>query len=322
MSDDRTADTIAPIESHRRHPAWDESSPLEDRYETSPKMTGDSWVFGFLEQNPPTIRIVRPGVALIESINGTIVVGYGDEGVALVDCYYPHMAEKVVELVRTVTDAPLKYAIPTHFHHDHSGGASHFASLGAVIVGKESARERMCHDYHATHLGSLVAAAPESRPTLTYDTEVVLHLNGEEIEIVYTGPAHTDTDSVVRFRKANVIHLGDIFVEYPYPYLDLGSGADSQGMLAAVERVLDVADRDTIIIPGHGAPQTYDDLGRHAQLLRDAHDGVRARLAGGMSREQILAEAKDILVAHPVEQALIEPEVFISDVHRSLTAAR
>lgn len=305
-----------------RHPAWDESSPLEDRYETSPKMTGDSWVFDFLEQNPPTIRIVRPGVALIESINGTIVVGYGDEGVAVVDCYYPHMAEKVVELVRTVTDAPLKYAIPTHFHHDHSGGASHFASLGAVIVGKESARERMCHDYHATHLGSLVAAAPESRPTLTYDTEVVLHLNGEEIEIVYTGPAHTDTDSVVRFRKANVIHLGDIFVEYPYPYLDLGSGADSQGMLAAVERALDVADRDTIIIPGHGAPQTYDDLVRHAQLLRDAHDGVRARLAGGMTREQILAEAKDILVAHPVEQALIEPEVFISDVHRSLTAAR
>ncbi|WP_156096550.1 MBL fold metallo-hydrolase [Amycolatopsis jejuensis] len=276
---------------------------------------------------PPRLRPIGDRTALIEGLPGTILVSHGDDGVVLVDCYYDFQAGQILDLIRELTDAPLRFAIPTHFHPDHAGGAATFARHGAAIVGVGNSRVRMSSDYVATHVRALVPAAPAGRPDLTFSDTLTLHVNGEEITVRHPGPAHTDTDVLVHFRHANVLHLGDIVVNFPgmncYPAIDLTAGGDAIGRVTALEQALELCDDETVVIPGHGAPLTRNEIAEHLAAVKRVHENVRREVAAGTDRESILAAVPGILDGYCLPEPLVVgPTGYLDATHHAYTCAR
>ncbi|HYJ93068.1 MAG TPA: MBL fold metallo-hydrolase, partial [Vicinamibacterales bacterium] len=140
---------------------------------------------------------------------GNIAVSVGSDGVFLVDSMYGPMHQKIVDAVRALSPLPIRYVVNTHLHGDHTAGNAAIAKLGAVIISHENMRKRMADAQSAPAAGTL--------PVLTYSDSLTLHFNGEEIQIFHPAPAHTDGDSIIYFRKANVAHVGDIPASLRYP---------------------------------------------------------------------------------------------------------
>jgi cyclase len=282
-------------------------------------------VFADIMRMPITTHELAPGVAALEHTGGggNMLVSHGVDGVVTVDLYFPDLVHRAHRAIRAFTDAPYRFAIPSHFHIDHAGGAEHFAEHGAIVVGLESTRARMASPHVAAHMGAYWDAFPEEAwPKLTFRNEMSLFLNGEEIVLFEMEHGHTDTDTCIYFLESNVMHVGDTFVNFPtYPFLEMNSGANSAGALHSIERVISLCDDSTVIVPGHGPLATRTDLVKYRDMLRHANDGVAARIAAGESRATVVAAAAAVLAGFAIEGAFIDDWVFIGDVYDSLASA-
>jgi glyoxylase-like metal-dependent hydrolase (beta-lactamase superfamily II) len=178
---------------------------------------------------------------------GNILVSAGPDGIFLVDSMYAQMNQKIVAALAAISNQPVRYVVNTHLHGDHTAGNAAMAQRGAVIVSHENTRKRMA--------GQQTNPPPAAAvPTLTYHDSLTLHFNGEEIYIYHPDPAHTDGDSIVYFRKANVMHVGDVPASLRYPNIGVNDGGTVEGMMAAGRQVMKVADANTRIVPGHLGP--------------------------------------------------------------------
>jgi cyclase len=217
---------------------------------------------------------VAGSVYMLEGEGGNIGVSAGKDGVVVVDDQYAPLAPKIQAALKGITDKPIRFVINTHWHGDHVGGNAYFQQQAPVIA-QDNVRKRL--EQGSTVPGRQVPPAEkDALPVITFDDRVTLHLNGEEIRVIHLPNGHTDGDSVVFFSKSKVVHMGDDFVTYGFPFIDLDSGGSVEGMISAVEKVIATVPPDTRVIPGHGPVSTVADMKAFVAMLKETSARVRA----------------------------------------------
>nr|MBA3777292.1 MBL fold metallo-hydrolase [Betaproteobacteria bacterium] len=191
---------------------------------------------------------------------------------------------------RKLSKKPVKFVLNTHWHFDHTGGNENFGKAGTLIVAHDNVRKRMSTAQLIEFLGMPIKASPKrALPVVTFTTDVTFHLNGDEVHVFHVANGHTDGDAIVHFKKSNVIHLGDIFFNKLYPFIDTSSGGSVDGMIAATDRVLSLANDDTKLIPGHGPLATKDDLQIYRDMLATTSTRIKAQIKEGKKLEEAIA---------------------------------
>lgn len=227
---------------------------------------------------------VRPGVYMLEGAGGNIGLSVGPDGAFVIDDQFAPLSDKIMAAIAAVTDQPVKFVLNTHWHGDHTGGNEAFREKGAIIVAQDNARKRLKEGLKREN-GETPPAAPGALPVVTFSDQVSFYWNGDVIRVLHPAAAHTDGDAVVFFSDANVVHMGDVFFNGGYPYVDLDSGGDLDGVIAAQEAVLASIDDQTKIIPGHGALSGKAELAAYVAMLKDVRARVSALIDKGLSED-------------------------------------
>ena len=227
-------------------------------------------------------------VYMLEGAGGNIGVSVGEDGIVVVDDQFAPLADRIQAALKGITDKPVRFIINTHWHFDHTGGNAYFQKQGPILA-QENVRDRMVQG--GTILGEAVKPADkDALPIITFNDRASIYLNGEEIRAVHFPSGHTDGDSIVFFTRSNVVHMGDDYVRYGFPFIDLESGGSTRGMIAACEKVLATLPPDTKAIPGHGALGTVADLKPFVEMLKETLARVEAGVKQGKTLEQLKQE--------------------------------
>ena len=245
-------------------------------------------------QNLDTVQVqtvpVAPGLYMLRGAGGNIGLSVGTDGPFLVDDQYAPLTEKIQRAVRALTPQPIRFVLNTHWHGDHTGGNENLGKAGALIVAHENVRERMSVEQFLELFQRTVPASPPAAlPVITFTDAVTFHWNGEEIHAFHVEHAHTDGDAIIHFRKANAVHMGDVYFNGFYPFIDVSSEGSVNGMIAAAERVLAMIGADTKVIPGHGPLSNAQELRAYRDMLAAVRDRVKRLIAEGKTREQVTA---------------------------------
>jgi glyoxylase-like metal-dependent hydrolase (beta-lactamase superfamily II) len=236
---------------------------------------------------------VADGLYVLFGLGGNIAASVGADGVLIVDAQFPELVPRYLAAIRAVGGADVDFAINTHWHYDHADGNLVLGPTGTWIVAHANSREMLLKD---NVINTVVrppfpqkAYPPAARPVATFTDRMQLHFNGQTIDLLHTGPAHTTGDAAVIFREHNAVHMGDVFNNAGYPFIDTDNGGDLDGTIAFCEAVLAELRPGAIVIPGHGAVAKYEDLAAYIEMLK----GVRAKLTdlirGGATLEQAIA---------------------------------
>ena len=233
---------------------------------------------------------VAEGIYMLTGAGGNIGVSLGDDGTLLIDDQFAPLTAKIQAAVRGLTSQGVKYLINTHWHGDHVGGNENLGNAGVLIVAHDNVRARMSTDQFMPRFNRKVPASPKvALPVVTFPDTVTFHLNGEDIVAFHVRNAHTDGDVMVKFTKANVVHAGDVYVRYGYPFIDESSGGSFLGIIAGTERLLKATNAETKYIPGHGALATRADVEAYRKMLVTIRDRVRAAIKAKKSLKALLA---------------------------------
>ncbi len=265
------------------------------------------------------VERLAPGVAVLFGSGGNIGVSYGPDGTVLIDDQFAPLTPKIQSAITSLGAAPVKFLINTHWHGDHSGGNENFGKAGALIIAHDNVRIRMTtpHTRGERTIGPSPAIA---LPVVTYHDGIKLHLNGDEVRTVHMHDAHTDGDSVVFWKTANVVHMGDLyFNKVTLPFIDLNSGGNAKGVLAAAEKVIAMTNAQTKIIPGHGPMATQADLIGYRDMMKSVIGAVQA----GIKAKKTLAQIQAMKPAAQWDtnaDAFIKGDAFVEAVYKSLTA--
>ncbi|MCC6234486.1 MAG: MBL fold metallo-hydrolase [Verrucomicrobiales bacterium] len=222
---------------------------------------------------------VAGAVHMLEGAGGNVGVSAGPDGLLIVDNQFAPLAERIEKALSEIDKGTLKFVLNTHWHGDHTGGNAHFGAK-APVVAHANVRKRLA-DKSGTPASAL--------PVLTYDESMAVHFNGEEIRLIHLGRGHTDGDTVVHFTKSGVAHLGDLFFNQRFPYVDLGSGGDVEGLLKNIEAILALLPAETRLIPGHGSVATRADLETYRTMIVETVTLVKKAIADGKSVDQVKA---------------------------------
>ena len=241
--------------------------------------------FGAFAQDDPFADVtietvpVAGNLSMLVGQGGNIGVSAGEDGVLIIDDQFAPLADRIRTALEALGSDTPKFVLNTHFHGDHVGGNAEFGA-GGVIVAHENVRLRMIDG----------ESPPVALPVVTFNDNVTIHFNGENITLIHMPAGHTDTDSVVLFEDANVIHMGDHFFNGGFPFVDIASGGSVQGYLSNLEKVMSWIDDDTQVIPGHGPLADKADLLAFYNMIRDTSTEIRVSRSLRMSAEEIVAE--------------------------------
>ena len=261
---------------------------------------------------------------MLEGQGGNITVAVGTDGIIAVDTQFAPLYDKIKAAIAAISPLPVKYVINTHFHGDHTGGNAAFHKDGATIVAQDNIRLRLVAGSTNGLTGNRSQPQPaDAIPTDTYlSGSKKVQVGGRVVEVNHVTNAHTDGDSWVYFRDANVLATGDI-VSRNYPNLDWGSGGSINGMINAVNLFLKTVNDNTKIVPGHGALATKANLEEYRDMLVAARDRIRKLRDEGKTEQEVVAakpladlDAKWASPANP--QAAIN---FVRNVYNSFTRA-
>lgn len=229
---------------------------------------------------------VTDKIYMLKGAGGNIGVLVGEDGILMIDDQFAPLSEKITKAIENINRGKIRFLINTHIHGDHSGGNENFSKAGVFIVAHEEVRSRMMKE--SVHDGQVEPPRPkEALPIITFQEGMTFHLNGEDIELLHYGRAHTDGDVIVFFKQANVYHAGDVFVRYGYPYIDMTRGGTVKGFIAFLDKLIERMDDSAKVIPGHGELATKKDVVVFRDKLKDMYDGVVAALTKGVKLEEI-----------------------------------
>ncbi len=260
---------------------------------------------------------VAGNVYMLEGRGGNIGASVGADGILIVDDQFAALAEKIRTALKKLNPGELQFVLNTHWHSDHTGGNRVFGTE-ATIIAHTNVRGRL--SMPQTVRGKAVEPSPiEALPVITFDESLSIHFNGEEIRVIHFPHGHTDGDSVVFFMGSNVVHMGDTFFAGRFPFVDLSSGGDVEGLTRNIQTVIDRLGADAKIIPGHGPLSTLADLKAYCAMLKETTAIVRKRIDEGMTLEQVQAAGLDAKW-EKWGAGFITTEQWLETVYKSLTS--
>ncbi len=256
-------------------------------------LAGIAITYAQRQADPETLTAtpVRGSVhVLLAKTGGNIAISAGPDGAFVIDDHFAPVAPQILAAAKKLTDQPIRYVLNTHWHPDHAGGNEFFGKAGYTIVAHDNVRERMSREFFSVFSQKTVPPSPpEALPVVTFSENMTFHFNGDTVRVEHFPNAHTDGDALYYFEQANVLHAGDIFVRYGFPFIDVASGGSIAGMIAGCDRILAIANAETLIIPGHGQIAREADVIEFRDMLKTARERVVAELEAGKSAEQIAA---------------------------------
>jgi glyoxylase-like metal-dependent hydrolase (beta-lactamase superfamily II) len=259
------------------------------------------------------------GVHMLTGAGGNLALSIGEDAAFLVDDQFAPLAPRIKAAIARIAARPVRFVLNTHWHGDHTGGNENFGRAGAVLVAHENVRRRMSVEQFNESMNTRTAPSPKAAlPVVTFASDVVFHLNGDEIRAFHVPHAHTDGDTIVHFRRANVVHLGDVFFNRLYPFIDTGAGGSLAGTIAAADKVLALAREDTKLIPGHGPLGSRADLLAYRQMLVTVGERLQALARDGKT-------LGDAIAARPTQEfdevwgkGFMPPDKFVEMLWRDL----
>lgn len=233
---------------------------------------------------------VTEQIYMIAGEGGNIGVFTGGDGTFLIDDQFAPLTEKIIEAINSVGGDYPKFLINTHYHADHTGGNEKLGQGGTLIFSHDNVRERLMEGSFLEAFNMKQAAvAREGLPVVTFSEDISFYLNGDTVQAIHVPHAHTDGDSFIYFKAANVIHAGDFFFNGFYPFIDVHHGGSLKGMIVAVDKVLLLADDNTKIIAGHGPLGDKKELTRYRQMLWTAYERLGKLKAEGKTVQEAVA---------------------------------
>lgn len=269
-----------------------------------------------------TTKVAR-NVYMLAGEGGNIGLSVGEDGAFLIDDQFAPMVDMIKAAVAKVSEHPVRFLVNTHYHFDHTGGNERFGKTGAVIVAHANVRKRLSVEQFMKAFNQRLPAAPkEALPVITFEDSVTFHWNGDAVQVFHVENAHTDGDSIVWFKKANVIHTGDVFFNGMYPFIDVDGGGRIRGMVAAADRVLKIASDDTKIIPGHGPLSNKAELRAYRDMLNAVAERVAKLIADGKTTDEVVAARPTARFDERWGGGFMKPEAWTRIVDESLRAKR
>jgi cyclase len=266
---------------------------------------------------------VSEGVYMLEGAGGNIGLSVGEDGAFIIDDQFAPLTPKIRAAVAALTNKPIRFVLNTHWHGDHVGGNENMAAAGAVIVAHDNVRKRMSTGQFMAAMKKQVPPAPQKAlPIITFTQDVTLYLNGDEIHVVYAGPAHTDGDAVIGFKKANVVHMGDCLMTMSYPFVDVSSGGNFDGFIAVADRVLAMVDDKTKIIPGHGVVIDKAGLKAWRDMLATIRDRVKKLVDAGKTLDEVKAAKPSAEWDEKWGKEFIKPDQLVEAIYAGLKPAK
>ncbi len=255
-------------------------------------------------------------IALLSGPGGNVVVLHGPDGLIVVDGFVKPAFAKLRTALAAVNAGPVKSMIDTHWHFDHADNNGNFRAEGAGVIAHENTKRRLMQSHDL--LGMHFDPSPSSElPTQTFASGLTLNANGEQTDLRHVPPAHTDTDILVHFLNANVLHMGDLYFNGMYPFIDASTGGTIDGVIDASNTVLNTIDARTKIVPGHGPVSSRTALEANVHMLTSVRDKVRAARKQGKS----LAEVQAARPTAPFDEAWgkgpMPPNDFIAIVYNT-----
>ena len=226
-----------------------------------------------------TAQPVNGSVHMLTGAGGNVGVSIGEDGTLIIDDQYAPLSERIQAALDGLGGDKPRLILNTHVHGDHTGGNAHFGTTGTIIA-HDNVRIR------------LLEGDPErtALPLVTYAERVTVHFNDETIELIHLPTGHTDGDSIVWFKTANVVHMGDHLFVDRFPYVDVGSGGTVRGFMRNLTTVLEMVPDDVHVIPGHGPLTNKAAISSSLEMLRATRNIVAEGIAEGLSEADIIAE--------------------------------
>lgn len=265
-----------------------------------------------------TVEKITDDLYVLFGVGGNIGVSVGEGGVFIVDDQFPRIMPKIKAAIADLGGSNIDFAVTTHWHFDHAEGNLSLGPEGTWLVAHENSREMMKVDriINLVQFAYEQKAYPESAwPDITYSDDMSLHLNGEQIDLFHFGPAHTTGDTAVIFRGSNAVHLGDVYNNSGYPFIDADNGGTIDGIIHFCTETLNRIDQDTVVIPGHGPVSDYQELSDYIDMLTVVRDRMVTMIKTGKSLEEIMA-------AKPTaeyDEKMGDPTTLINRAYVSLT---
>lgn len=232
------------------------------------------------------------GLYVMFGAGGNILVSIGADGVLIVDTQFPEMVPLYREAIEELGGGEIEFVVNTHWHFDHADGNKILGPDGATIVAQDNSRRMLLQDNVINLVNQTIDQPRYDRtaiPVLTYGSTMSMHLNGGQIDLLHFGPAHTMGDTAVIFRERDVVHLGDVFNNSGYPFIDADNGGSLNGIIEFCSAVLEELSRTAIVVPGHGAVSDYQGLEDYIAMLSEIRDRLSALMSSGATLDQVLA---------------------------------
>jgi cyclase len=258
-------------------------------------------------------------IYMLSGRGGNVGISSGEDGLYIIDDQVKPVTSQLLQAIRKISNKPIRFIINTHYHGDHTGGNETIGKAGALIFAHDNIRARMTTEQVSSFMKKTTPPYAEAAlPVVTFNDQMSLHFNGETATAYHVAHGHTDGDSIIHFPASNVIHMGDMYFNMLYPYVDLDAGGSIQGMVHAADLALSLADDSTRIIPGHGPLAITEDLRNYRDYLVKAIANVQALKDEGKNLQQIIAAQPTAEWDEEFGKAWITPAQFVTFIYNSL----